>query len=158
MNVSLLILVAVFVVIAARKIGRVPVKIWHAMTAGAVLVLVTRQISPHGAMQAIDLDVMVFLFGMFVVGEALILSGYLSALASGILHRLKSADGLVLTLLFGAGLTSAVLMNDTLAIVGTPLVLRLAREHRLEPRLLLMTLAVAVTTGSVLSPIGNPQT
>src|SRR5690606_36269171 len=69
----------------------------------------------------------------------------------------KSADGSVLMILFGAGLTSAVLMNDTLAIVGTPLVLRLAREHRLEPRLLLMTLAVAVTTGSVLSPIGNPQ-
>ena len=157
MNLSLLILLAVFVVIAARKIGRVPVKIWHAMTAGAVLVLVTGQISLPDAMQAIDLDVMVFLFGMFVVGEALILSGYLSALAYGILHRVKSADGLVLMLLFGAGLTSAVLMNDTLAIVGTPLVLRLAREHRLEPRLLLMTLAVAVTTGSVLSPIGNPQ-
>ncbi|MDH4194740.1 MAG: SLC13 family permease [Nitrospirota bacterium] len=157
MNLSLLILFAVFGVIAARKIGRVPVKIWHAMAAGALLVLVTGQISPSGAMQAIDLDVMVFLFGMFVVGEGLILSGYLSALAYRILHRVTSADGLVLTLLFGAGLTSAVLMNDTLAIVGTPLVLRLAREHRLEPRLLLMTLAVAVTTGSVLSPIGNPQ-
>jgi len=157
MNISLLILVGVFLVIACRKIGGIPVKIWHAMAAGAMLVLVTGQISLPGAMQAIDLDVMVFLFGMFVVGEALILSGYLSSLAYGILHWVKSADGLVLALLFGAGLTSAVLMNDTLAIVGTPLVLRLAREHRLEPRLLLMTLAVAVTTGSVLSPIGNPQ-
>jgi len=35
--------------------------------------------------------------------------------------------------------------------------LRLAREHRLDPRLLLLTLAFAVTTGSVMSPIGNPQ-
>jgi Na+/H+ antiporter NhaD/arsenite permease-like protein len=157
MNISLLILLGVFLVIAFRTIGGIPVKIWHAMAAGAALVLVTGQISPLEAMQAIDLDVMLFLFGMFVVGEALILSGYLSALAYRILYRVKSADGLVLTLLFGAGLTSAVLMNDTLAIVGTPLVLRLAREHRLEPRLLLMTLAVAVTTGSVLSPIGNPQ-
>jgi len=157
MNISLLMLLGVFLVIAFRKIGGIPVKIWHAMTAGALLVLVTGQISPIGAMQAINLDVMVFLFGMFVVGEALSLSGYLSSLAYGFLHRVKSADGLVLTLLFGAGLTSAVLMNDTLAVVGTPLVLRLAREHRLEPRLLLMTLAVAVTTGSVLSPIGNPQ-
>lgn len=157
MNISLLILLGVFLIIAFRNIGGIPVKIWHAMAAGAVLVLVTGQISPLEAMEAINLDVMVFLFGMFVVGESLILSGYLSALAYGILHRVKSADGLVLMILFGAGLTSAVLMNDTLAIVGTPLMLRLAREHRLEPRLLLMTLAVAVTTGSVLSPIGNPQ-
>ena len=107
MNFSLLILLGVFLVIASRKIGGIPVKIWHAMTAGAVLVLVTGQISPLGAMEAIDLDVMMFLFGMFVVGEALILSGYLSSLAYGILHRVKSADGLVLMLLFGAGLTSA---------------------------------------------------
>lgn len=157
MNLSLLILLGVFLVIAFRKIGGISVKIWQAMTGGAVLVLVTGRISLLEALEAIDLDVMLFLFGMFVVGEALILSGYLSALAYGVLHRVTSADGLVLTLLFGAGITSAVLMNDTLAIVGTPLVLRLAREHRLEPRLLLMTLAVAVTTGSVLSPIGNPQ-
>lgn len=157
MNLSLLILCMVFLVIAARKIGRVPVKIWQAMAVGALLVLVTGQISLHGAMEAIDPDVMVFLLAMFVVGEALILSGYLSALAYRFLHRVRSADGLVLMVLFGAGFASAVLMNDTLAIVGTPLVLQLAREHRLEPQLLLMTLAVAVTTGSVLSPIGNPQ-
>ncbi len=131
MNISLLILLGVYLVIAFRKIGGIPVKIWHAMTAGAVLFLMTGQISPLGAIQAINLDVIVFLLGMFVVGEALILSGYLSSLAYGILHRVKSADGLVLMILFGAGLTSAVLMNDTLAIVGTPLVLRLAREHRL---------------------------
>jgi Na+/H+ antiporter NhaD/arsenite permease-like protein len=35
--------------------------------------------------------------------------------------------------------------------------LRLAAEHRLDARLLLVTLAFAVTTGSVASPIGNPQ-
>jgi len=95
MNISLLMLLGVFLVIAFRKIGGIPVKIWHAMTAGALLVLVTGQISPIGAMQAINLDVMVFLFGMFVVGEALSLSGYLSSLAYGFLHRVKSADGLV---------------------------------------------------------------
>jgi len=48
-------------------------------------------------------------------------------------------------------------MNDTLAIVGTPLVLRLAREHRINSKLLLLTLAYAITIGSVMSPMGNPQ-
>jgi Na+/H+ antiporter NhaD/arsenite permease-like protein len=71
MNISLLILLGVFLVIAFRTIGGILVKIWHAMTAGAVLVLVTGQISPHEAMEATNLEVMLFLFGMFVVGEAL---------------------------------------------------------------------------------------
>jgi len=60
-------------------------------------------------------------------------------------------------LLFGAGLASAFLMNDTLAIIGTPLVLLLAKQHRMKPEMLLLALAFAVTLGSVLSPIGNPQ-
>jgi Na+/H+ antiporter NhaD/arsenite permease-like protein len=60
-------------------------------------------------------------------------------------------------LVFGSGLLSAVLMNDTLAIVGTPVVLLLARKHDMPPQLLLLALAFGITTGSVLSPIGNPQ-
>jgi Na+/H+ antiporter NhaD/arsenite permease-like protein len=48
-------------------------------------------------------------------------------------------------------------MNDTLAIIGTPLMLMFARKHNISNKLLLLTLAIAVTTGSVMSPIGNPQ-
>ena len=74
-----------------------------------------------------------------------------------LLADVRSANGLVLRLLLGAGLGSALLMNDTLAIIGTPLALLLAREHGLPPRLLLLTLAFPITIGSVTSPIGNPQ-
>ncbi|OGQ59370.1 MAG: anion transporter, partial [Deltaproteobacteria bacterium RIFCSPLOWO2_02_FULL_53_8] len=69
----------------------------------------------------------------------------------------KTTDGLVLLILFVMGLFSAVLMNDTLAIIATPLVLYFADRHRVEPKLLLLALCFAITTGSVMSPIGNPQ-
>jgi Na+/H+ antiporter NhaD/arsenite permease-like protein len=157
LSFSLVVLLAVFVAIAFRRVGRLRVRIWQAMAAGALAVLASGDISPGDALRAIDADVMAFLFGMFVVGEALVRSGYLYSLAYRLLWRARSADALVLALLFGAGLGSALLMNDTLAIVGTPLALRLAQEHRLDPRLLLLALAFAVTTGSVPSPIGNPQ-
>jgi Na+/H+ antiporter NhaD/arsenite permease-like protein len=42
-------------------------------------------------------------------------------------------------------------------VIGTPLMLALARAHRLPPLLLLLALAFGITTGSVMSPIGNPQ-
>jgi Na+/H+ antiporter NhaD/arsenite permease-like protein len=48
-------------------------------------------------------------------------------------------------------------MNDTLAIVGTPLMLYMASRSRVDSRPLLMALAFAITIGSVASPIGNPQ-
>jgi len=157
MNLSLLTLFAVFVLIAVRKIGHFNIRIWQSMTCGAAVVLATGEISGLDALKSIDLNVMLFLFGMFVVGQALVASGYLYALAYHLFNRMTSVPQLVCGILFGAALSSALLMNDTLAIIGTPLVLRLAREHNINSKLLLLTLAYAITIGSVMSPLGNPQ-
>jgi len=127
------------------------------MLLGAIAILLTLEISPINALRAINLDVMLFLFGMFVIGRAMEESGYLSYLTSKLFRRAKSTDGLVLYILFGMGFLSAFLMNDTLAIIGTPVVLLLSKRCNVNAKLLLFTLAFAITTGSVMSPIGNPQ-
>jgi len=155
--VSIIVLLVVFVLIAVRQIGRFRLQIWQAMLLGALAVLLTGQISPANALQAINLDVIFFLFGMFVVGQALEESGYLSQLSSRLFRRARTVDSLLLLILFGAGLLSAFLMNDTLAIVGTPVMLQIARKTGIRPKLLLLSLAFSVTIGSVMSPIGNPQ-
>jgi len=157
MNISVLTLVAVFALIAVRKIGHFNIKIWQSMTGGAVIVLASGEISWLDAAKAIDLNVMLFLLGMFIVGQALVASGYLYYLAYHLFNRMTSVPQLVMGILFGAAFSSALLMNDTLAIIGTPLVVRLAREHGINNKLLLLTLAYAITIGSVMSPIGNPQ-
>lgn len=155
--VSIIVLLAVFILIAVRQIGRFRLQIWQAMLLGALAVLVTRQISPVEALKAINLDVILFLFGMFVIGQALEESGYLSHLSSRLFGRARTVDGLLLLILFGGGLLSAFLMNDTLAIIGTPVMLEIARKTGIRPKLLLLSLAFSVTIGSVMSPIGNPQ-
>ncbi len=156
-NIPLVVILIVFLLIAMRRLGRLRFAIWQVMVAGAAAVLLTGQIGVGEAFRAVDPDVMLFLFGMFVVGETLVASGYLYVMAYRLFSRTASADALVITVLFGAGLASALLMNDTVAIIGTPLMLRLAREHRINAKLLLLALAFAVTIGSVPSPIGNPQ-
>ena len=157
MNLTIIVLAAVFVLIAVRRIGNVRLQIWQVMLAGAVVVLMTGQITPLQALKSINLDVMLFLFGMFVVGYALEESGYLSRLSFLLFSRTRSMNQLVLVLLFGFGFASALLMNDTLAIIGTPVVLALAKRHRSSPQMMLIALCFAVTVGSVMSPIGNPQ-
>jgi Na+/H+ antiporter NhaD/arsenite permease-like protein len=157
MNIPAMALAAVLILIAVRQVGRVKLQIWQIMLMGAMAVILTGQISPANALRSINLDVMIFLTGMFVIGEAMYESGYLLHLSYGLFSRAKSLDHLLLLILFCIGLLSALLMNDTLAIIGTPLVLYLAHMHDISPKLLLLALAFAVTTGSVLSPIGNPQ-
>ena len=157
MLVSIVILAIVFLLIAVRKIGSIRLEIWQIMVFGAVAALLTGQISLVSALKAVNIDVMLFLFGMFVIGQALEESGYLSHLSHKLFGKAKSPDQIMLFILFGFGLLSAFLMNDTVAIIGTPVVLALARKNKLPPKPLLFALAFAITIGGTVSPIGNPQ-
>jgi len=157
MILPIIVLSIVFVLIAIRQLGNIKLQIWQIMLFGAVAVLITGQITPIDALKSINLDVILFLFGMFVVGQALEESGYLSHISYKFFKKAKSADYLLLFILFGFGLASAFLMNDTIAIIGTPVVLLLAKQHKISTKVLLIALAFSVTIGSVMSPIGNPQ-
>lgn len=157
MNIPLAVLIAVLVLIAVRRIGSVPLRIWQIMTAGAVAVLLTGQITPHDAIAAINPDVMVFLFCTFVIGQALEESGFLAHQSYNVFKRARTMRSLLILWIAGTAVTSAILMNDTLAIVGTPVALLLARRHDVSPKPLLLALMFSVTIGSVPSPIGNPQ-
>jgi len=155
--IPIIILGIIFILIAIRQIGNIKLQIWQIMLLGALAVLISGQISPLDAVKSINADVMFFLFGVFVIGQALEESGYLSHLAYRLFRRARSLNSLILYVLFGMGILSALLMNDTLAIIGTPVVLSLARKTDTQPKILLLSLAFAVTIGSVMSPIGNPQ-
>lgn len=155
--ISAIILLIVFTFIAVRQIGKIKLEIWQVMTLGALGCLLTGEISAFDAVKSVNLDVIIFLFGMFVVGVGLEESGYLSHLSYKIFKWAKSQDELLILILFIIGFASAFLMNDTLAIIGTPVVLHLSKKHNTSRKLLLLTLAFAVTIGSVMSPIGNPQ-
>ena len=157
MNLSVAILLLVFLLIAIRQIGGLRLQIWHIMTAGALMVLVTGEMTASDAFKAVDMDVMVFLFAMFVVGHALEESGYLSHLSYQYFKRARTLNTLLMMVIGGSALTSALLMNDTLAVIGTPVMLLLARKHLMPAKALLIALMFSVTIGSVMSPIGNPQ-
>lgn len=157
MPFSIIVLLLVFILIAVRKIGSVRLELYQIMLLGAFLVLITGSISIKNAILAIDLDVILFLFGMFIIGSAMEESGLIELLSTRAINRVKNVDGLILTILLLSGISSALLLNDTIAIIGVPLIISISRKNNISLKLLTMTLAIGVTTGSVLSPIGNPQ-
>ncbi len=109
------------------------------------------------AYAAINLDVIFFLLGMFSVVGAMELSGLLEYLTMRMLELAKSPQRAFALVLFGMSVMSALLVNDTLALMATPIMIGLAKQMRIRPRVLLITLAMGVTIGSTLTPIGNPQ-
>lgn len=154
---ALIILAAVFILIAIRQVGFFRLHIWQIMLLGALSALLTGAVTPVDALRAINLDVILFLSGMFVVGCALHDSGYLHEISHLFFSRARSTDALVCLILFVMGTLSIFLMNDTIAIIGTPLVLSYADRHNMPHKLMLLALCFAVTIGSAASPMGNPQ-
>jgi len=157
MVIPVIVLAIVFLLIAIRQVGRYTLRIWQIMLGGAIAVLLLGQITPQAALSAINADVMLFLFGMFIVGVALQESGVLAQLSYRVFSRAKNADQFLLLLILAMGLFSAILMNDTIAIIGTPLVIGLAGAWGLDKKGALLALCFAITIGSVATPIGNPQ-
>ncbi len=155
--ITIIVLSLVFILIAVRQIGNFKLQIWQIMLAGAAIVLITGQISIQAAFLSINLDVILFLFGMFIIGQALEESGLLSYIEYKFIKAAKSTDLLVIMILLGMGFASSFLMNDTVAIIGTPIVLIIAQKNKINSKLLLLTLAFAITIGSAASPVGNPQ-
>ena len=100
------ILALVLVLIALRNIGGIRLAIWQIMLGGALAVLLLGQISPVDALYAINADVMIFLFGMFVIGEAIQESGLLITLSNRLFRREMSMDLLILLLIAATGFFS----------------------------------------------------
>ncbi len=154
---SVIVLAVSFVLIAVRQVGRIRLQIWQIILGGAIVVLLTGQISVSAAASYIDPTVITFLIGIFILGEALVRSGYIQYLSHRLFKRFRSVDHLVLAIIFSMGFASMFMLNDTMAIIGTPIIMLFAIKEWINPKLMLLSLAFAITIGSVASPIGNPQ-
>jgi Na+/H+ antiporter NhaD/arsenite permease-like protein len=155
--IALGILILIYVlIIQRRQFGNIP--IWTSMTIGALLMVLLQVISVESAFEAINLDIILFLFGMFSIVSALENSGVLGVIAIKMVSKTKgNPANLLLVFVVGLGLLSAFLVNDTIAILGVPLAIYVTRSVRPIPIVLLIGLAFGISIGSVMTPIGNPQ-
>lgn len=109
------------------------------------------------AWRLIDGDVIVLLLGLMVVNAALTRAGFFRLLTRWVVGRSKSTFGLLVNLVFAAGLLSALFLNDTIALMLTPLVLAVTRSLGRPPLPYLLALAMSANIGSVAAVTGNPQ-
>jgi Na+/H+ antiporter NhaD/arsenite permease-like protein len=96
-------LVAFFLIIERRRFNNIP--IWTSMLIGAALMVGFQVISVEDTFKSINLDVIVFLFGMFSIVSALDKSGVLKFVALKMLSKAKgSIDSILFVIIVGLGL------------------------------------------------------
>ncbi|UBF24368.1 anion transporter [Kovacikia minuta CCNUW1] len=124
---------------------------------GAAALMALGVIDLQSAWAAIDYKTLVFLFSMMVVSANLAAAGFFQLALNYLVHWTRSPLGLIAILTFGSGFLSALFLNDTIALILTPLVISLTEALSLNPIPYLLALAGATNLGSVATISGNPQ-
>jgi arsenical pump membrane protein len=132
---------------------------WVWIGSGAVLVVVTRLLPIHGALDAIreGVDVYLFLTGMMILAELARQEGVFDWVADiAGRHAQGSSSRLFLWVYLVGVAVTALLSNDATAVVLTPAVLAAVRRARVDPRPHLLACALIANAASFLLPIANP--
>ncbi len=124
---------------------------------GATFLIILGVVNLKQAWLAIDYKTIIFLLSMMVINANLACSGFFQLALDYLMRLTRSPFGLLLALTFGSGLLSALFLNDTIAIVLTPLTLGLTEALNLKPIPYLLAVAGATNLGSVATITGNPQ-
>lgn len=114
-------------------------------------------IPPKEIAESIDVDTIVLLLGMMLLAAYLTKAAFFRACAYYVLRLSHSPRGLLFALICISGVLSAFLVNDTVCLMLTPLVLMLVKSAELPPLPYLLGLCMASNAGSAATFTGNPQ-
>jgi Na+/H+ antiporter NhaD/arsenite permease-like protein len=154
---ALVVFVATYLLIASRQLHFLKLDRPAGAVVGAVAMVLVGGLPMQAALEAIDLHVLVLLFGVLVIAAYLQEAQFFRYAAYVVLTRAKSARSLLFGLVFVSGALSALLVNDTVCVVLTPLVVAVVVEARLPALPYLLALAGAANVGGVVTFSGNPQ-
>lgn len=124
---------------------------------GASMLMALGVLDLKEAWGAIDYKTLIFLFSMMVVATNLNYSGFFQLVLNQVMHYVRNPFGLLIVLIFSSAILSAFFLNDTIALILTPLTLGLTQTLNLNPIPYLLALAGATNIGSVATLSGNPQ-
>jgi Na+/H+ antiporter NhaD/arsenite permease-like protein len=145
------------VAVAGQRLPWVLVDRPAAALCGAVAMVALGVLTVDEAYAAVNLDTLLLLLGVMVIAAYLMEAKFFRHTAWWVLTRARSARSLLWSLVLVSGGLSALLVNDTICLMFTPLVLAVVTEAELPPLPYLLGLAAATNVGGVITFTGNPQ-
>ncbi len=154
---AVVLFVATYAIVAVGRLPGFRLDRTGAAMAGAALMIASGVLPLDAAYRAIDFDTIALLLGMMILVANLRLAGFFRAVNGWVAPRARHPLALLATVALVSGTLSAFLVNDTVCLVLTPLVLDLAVRLRRRPQPYLLAVAMASNVGSTATITGNPQ-
>ena len=155
--VAVAIFALTYLLISGRRLKVLPLNRPAAALLGTVLMVVCGIMTPEQAYRAVDYDTLVLLLGMSLLSAYLSLAGFFDWTADWVLRSARTPQRLLLYLILTSGMLSALLVNDTVCFMFTPLVIAVVVRGQLPLLPYVLGLAMSANIGSVCTLVGNPQ-
>ena len=146
-----------YVLISGRRLKVLPLNRPAAALLGAVLMVGLGVMTPEQAYRAVDYNTLVLLLGMMLIASYLWMAGFFDWAADWILRRAPNPQRLLLYVILTSGTLSALLVNDTVCLMLTPLVVAVMVRGKLPLTPYLIALAMSANLGSVATLVGNHE-
>ena len=146
-----------YILISGRQLKILPLNRPAAALLGAVLMVSTGVVTPERAYRGVNYDTIVLLLAMMLVSSYLYLAHFFEWAADIVLRFSCTPQRLLFYLILTSGILSALLVNDTICLMLTPLVIAVIRRGKLPLLPYLIALATSANIGSVATLVGNPQ-
>ncbi|MEM0343077.1 MAG: SLC13 family permease [Thermoplasmata archaeon] len=158
---TLVIAFAIFLVtyalISIRRFPKVRIDRPAAALAGAALMIALGVVGPEDAIAAINIDILLLLIGMMVLVAGLELCGFFEWISLRMIKYSRDQFTFLVLTMVVTGALSALVLNDTIVLLFTPIIIRTCRLLKSNPVPFLIAEAMAANIGSVATAVGNPQ-
>jgi Na+/H+ antiporter NhaD/arsenite permease-like protein len=155
--IAIAIFALTYLLLSGRQLRILPLNRPAAALLGTVLMVACGVLTPEQAYRAVDYDTLVLLLGMSLISAYLYLAGFFEWTADWVLRVARTPQRLLLYLTLTASILSALLVNDTVCMMLTPLVVTIVVRGRLPLLPYLLALAMSANIGSACTLVGNPQ-
>jgi Na+/H+ antiporter NhaD/arsenite permease-like protein len=146
-----------YVAIAGGRVPFLSVDRPAAAFLGAAMMVAAGVLTPDEAGRAVNGDTIGLLLGMMILTEYLREAGFFRWTSWRVLRAVHGPRTLLWGIVLTAGALSAFLVNDTVCLMLTPVVVRMIDDAELPPLPYLLAVAFGSNAGSVATLTGNPQ-
>jgi Na+/H+ antiporter NhaD/arsenite permease-like protein len=158
---TLLVAFAIFLVtyalISIRRFPKFKIDRPAAALLGAALMILFGVVGTKEAIAAINMDIIILLVGMMVLVAGLELCGFFEWVSLRMIKYSKDQFTFLVLTMVVTGALSALVLNDTIVLLFTPIIIRTCRLLKSNPVPFLVAEAIAANIGSVATVVGNPQ-
>ena len=149
--------VLTYSLIAVRKVNGRRIRTWTAAVLGGALMLLLGVVTPSEAWDYINFEVILQLAGMMMLTASLQYCGFFEIVVDFLMRRFDGRRRFLSGVMAITACLSAVMLNDAVVLIFTPIVLRCCQRMRADPVPYMVGVFVSAYIGSAATVVGNPQ-